>query len=63
MTRTVSTFLVYTLVLGMGISLLFFTRFRLLVWRKGDLVDLYPREKERSECMGCGRISRLGHTD
>ena len=63
MTRTVSAYLVYTQVLGMGISLLVFTRFQLLVRITGDLVDLYPREKERSKCMGCGRLGRLGHTD
>ena len=62
-TGTVSAYLVYTLVLGMGISLSVFTRFRLLVWMTGDLVDLYPRVKERSECMGCGRRGRTGHTD
>ena len=63
MTGTVSAYLVYTQVLDMGISLSVFTRFRLLVWMKGDLVDLYPRVKERSKCMGCGRIGRPGHTD
>ena len=53
------TYLVYTLVLGMGISLSVLTRFRLLVRMTGDLVDLYPREKNGSECMvwkGRGRI-------
>ena len=63
MTGTVSAYLVYTQVLGMGISLSVFTRFRLLVWMTEDLVDLYPRVKERSECMGCERIGRTGHTD
>ena len=63
MTGTVSAYLVYTRVLGMGISLSVFTRFRLLVWMTGDLVDLYPRVKERSECMGCGGRGRTGHTD
>ena len=62
-TGTISAYLVYTQVLGMGIFLSVFTRFRLLVSITGDLVDLYPREKERSECMGCGRLGRLGHTD
>ena len=62
-TGTVSAYLVYTQVLDMGISLSVFTRFRLLVRMTGDLVDLYPRVKERSECMRCGRIGRPGHTD
>ena len=52
MTGTVSAYLVYTQVLGMGISLSVLTRFRLLVRMTGDLVDLYPREKNGSECMG-----------
>ena len=62
-TGTVSAYLVYTQVLGMGISLLVFTRFRLLVWMTGDLVDLYPSVKERSKCMSCGRLGWTGHTD
>ena len=45
------TYLVYKQVVGMGVSLSFLTRFRLLVWMTGDLVDLYPREKHWSECM------------
>ena len=45
------TYLVYTQVLGMGISLSVFARFRLLARMTGDLFDLYPREKDGSECM------------
>ena len=57
------TYLVYTQVLGMGISLSVFTRFRLLVRMTGDLVDLYPREKNGSECMGWKGRGRTGQTD
>ena len=62
------TCLVYTQVLGMGISLSVFARFRLLARMTGDLVDLYPREKNGSECVvwkGRGRIwaDRLDTTE
>ena len=42
----------YTQVLGMGIGFSVLTRFRLLVGMFGFLVDLYPREKDGSECVG-----------
>ena len=57
------TYLVYTQVFCIGISLSVLTRFRLLVWMTGDLVDLYPTEKNGSECMGWMGIGRTGQTD
>ena len=57
------TYLVYTQVLGMGISFLFLTRFRVLVGARGILVDWYPGEKDGSECIGWKRIGRPGQTD